>query len=126
MLGDYSTLAVAIGWVLTVLLGLLGLLILGLIARGKINLQKLISEPSGDASLSRFQYLIFTFVIAMSLFLITLSQTPPKFPDVPSGILVLLGISSGAYVASKGISSNRDVATKLAGADESATEEKQG
>lgn len=69
---------------------------------GRIDLSKLLSEPDGYASLSRFQFLIFTFVIAMSLCLIIVSNQPLKFPDVPGGILALLGISGGSYVVAKG------------------------
>jgi hypothetical protein len=93
----------AAGIVIVVFLGLLGLAIVVLIAKGKISLNKLVSESNGDASMSRFQFLIFTFVIALSLFLITVSPAQPKFPDVPPDILALLGISAGSYLVSKGI-----------------------
>jgi hypothetical protein len=72
--------------------------------RGRINLSKLISEPNGDASLSRLQFLIFTFVISLSLFLVIVGPNPPKLPsDIPSGIFVLLGISGSSYLVSKSI-----------------------
>ena len=68
------------------------------------DLSKLISEPNGDASMSRFQFLIFTFVIALSLFLVIVGQQPPKFPDtIPAAVLSLLGISGSSYLVSKGI-----------------------
>lgn len=106
----WTTLALVIGWMLTIFIGLLGAIILWLIVIGKINLSQLISEPSGQASLSRFQFLIFTFVIALSLFLIIVAKTPPDFPDpIPGGILALLGISGGSYVVSKGIQSTKEV-----------------
>ncbi len=35
----------------------------------------------GDASFSRFQFLIFTFIIGISLFIIIISGDTPKFPD---------------------------------------------
>ena len=72
-------------------------------ATGKINLEKLISEADGTASMSRFQLLVFTLVIAMSLFLVIVGKTPLAFPDIPPEILALLGISGGSYVISKGI-----------------------
>jgi hypothetical protein len=81
-----------------------------LIIIGRINLDKLISEPNGDASLSRFQFLIFTFVIAVGLLLIIV-QTQ-DFPPVPGQILALLGISGGSYVISKGIQTSRDLGLK--------------
>jgi hypothetical protein len=51
------------------------------------------------ASLSRFQFLIFTFVIA-GLYLL-LSIEAGTFVDIPGNVLLLLGISSGSYVVSK-------------------------
>lgn len=107
---QWTTLALVIGWMLAVFIGLLGLNILWLIVRGRIDLTNLISEPNGHASLSRFQFLIFTFVIALSLFLIIVAKTSPGFPDtIPGGILALLGISGGSYVVSKGIQSTKEV-----------------
>jgi hypothetical protein len=90
-------------WIVVVFIGLTSLLILWYMFTGKIDMAKLISEENGTASLSRFQFLVFTFVIALSLFLITIGQESPKFPDVAPGILALLGISGGSYVISKGI-----------------------
>lgn len=91
-------------WVALGFLGLVGVAILYYIFTGRINLSGLISEPTGDASMSRFQLLVFTFVIAASLFLIIASAAPPAFPkDIPNGILVLLGISSSSYLVSKAI-----------------------
>lgn len=91
-------------WVALGFLGLIGVAILYYVFTGRIDLGGLISEPSGEASMSRFQLLIFTFVIAACLFLIVASKGPPGFPeDIPQGILVLLGISSSSYLVSKGI-----------------------
>ena len=89
---------VAVGFV-----ALLGFAIISRIYTGRIDLTRLISEPTGDASMSRFQLLIFTFVIALSLFLIIASSSTPGFPDIPSGVLTLLGISASSYLVSKGI-----------------------
>ena len=89
-------------WVALGFLGLMGIAILYYVFAGKIDLGGLISEPSGEASMSRFQLLIFTFVIAASFFLIVVSKS--GFPDpIPQGVLVLLGISSSSYLVSKGI-----------------------
>lgn len=91
-------------WIIVIFIGLTSLLILWYMFTGKIDLAKLISEENGTASLSRFQFLVFTFVIAMSLFLIVVGSETPKFPDeIAPGILALLGISGGSYVISKGI-----------------------
>ena len=59
---QWTTLALVIGWILTIFIGLLAGWILFLIVTGKIDLSQLISEPTGQASLSRFQFLVFTFV----------------------------------------------------------------
>ena len=92
------------GWIALGFLAFLGVSILYLIFTGKIDLSRLISEPNGDASMSRFQLLIFTFVIAASLFLIIAAPSPPAFPkEIPNGILILLGISASSYLVSKGI-----------------------
>ena len=78
---------------------------------GRIDLRYLLSEPGGPdatgkashkASLSRFQFLIFTFVIA-GLYL-ALSFEKGALLDIPEHVLMLLGISSATYGASKGIS----------------------
>jgi uncharacterized BrkB/YihY/UPF0761 family membrane protein len=111
-----AQLGLVIGWILTVFLGLLGLVILWKIIDGTIDLRYLISDELGYASLSRFQFLVFTFVIAMSLFYVIASQTPtPKYPEIPNQILALLGISGGSFVLSKGIQNSRDVSLTEAG-----------
>lgn len=75
---------------------------LWLIAKGDINIRNVLEEPDSDkASLSRFQFLIFTFVVA-GLFLL-LSIESGTFVAVPNSVLMLLGISAGSYVVSKGI-----------------------
>ena len=101
------------GYIIAIFLGLLGLAILYLILIGKIDLSGLISEPTtpegkpGDASLSRFQFLIFTFVIAFSLLIVIAKKG--DFPStIPDAIWALLGISGGSYVVSKGVQTNRD------------------
>jgi hypothetical protein len=104
----------AASWVVLGFLALMALLVIYYIYTGKINLSRLISEPTGDASMSRFQLLIFTFVIAASLFLIVASGKPtPAFPSViPQGVLILLGISSSSYLVSKGIQFSTDEGVK--------------
>jgi len=108
-----TQLGLLIGWILTIFIGLLGAIILWKILIGNIDLSLLISDENGDASLSRFQFLVFTFVISMSLFFIIVNQAPPSYPkEIPNQILALLGISGGSYVLSKGIQSGRDVGMK--------------
>jgi hypothetical protein len=91
------------GCLLCFLVGAFGLLILWKIYVGDIDLSRLISEPTGDASISRFQLLVFTFVIAFSLFLVIVASNPPSLPVIPGTILTLLGISGSSYLVSKGI-----------------------
>jgi uncharacterized BrkB/YihY/UPF0761 family membrane protein len=101
---NFHILALVMGWIITVLIGAFAIVIIFKMIKGDINLQYLISGADGDASLSRFQFLIFTFVIAMGLFLIIVSANPPAFPKEISGtVLALLGISGGSYVTSKAV-----------------------
>lgn len=110
---SYS-LELVIGYLVCGVVGLFALVILWLIFKGEINLDLLISEKTGEASMSRFQLLIFTFVIGLSFFLIVVSnagvhtgaaQAASKggLPDVPGGVLALLGISASSYTVSKAI-----------------------
>lgn len=110
-----TILGLVIGWILTAFLAVLALMILLKIWKGDIDLNYLISDENGWASLSRFQFLVFTFVVAMSLFYLIVASTPPKYPVIPKEILALLGISGGSYVLSKGIQNSRDVAMTEAG-----------
>ena len=105
-----ETVSLVIAWLLAGFLAALMVIIVVLVLTGRIKLDKLISEANGDASLSRFQFLIFTFVIAASFFLIVVGVDPPRFSDrIPSEIFVLLGISAGTYAISKGIQSNYEI-----------------
>lgn len=104
-----EALTLAMGWIVALFVAIAGVIILFQMATGRINLQKLISEENGDASMSRFQLLIFTFVIAMSLFLVIVSNSPIAFPaKIPGEILALLGISGGSYLVAKGIQSSKE------------------
>jgi hypothetical protein len=86
---------------------LFGFMILAGIASGKIDISRILEEKASDgtysgASMSRFQLLIFTFVIAVSLFLIVVNTG--NFPrSIPPEVLALLGISATTYAVSKGI-----------------------
>lgn len=64
-----------------------------------IDLSKLVSEKDGDASMSRFQLLVFTFVIAMGMLVGVLNTG--QFPTMRGDVLGLLGISAGSYVGAK-------------------------
>lgn len=101
---EFHNLALFMGWTLAILIAVFALAIIYKMWKGHIDLSYLIAGDDGDASLSRFQFLIFTFVIALSLFLIIVNRPGgPGFPDIPNSILALLGISGGSYVASKGV-----------------------
>lgn len=101
---------VFIHWSLALFLLALEITILVLIWTRTIKLDMLISEKDGTASLSRFQFLIFTFAI-VSIFIIMAftgttvqgTGTTVQWPTVPAGVLGLMGISGGSYVVSKGI-----------------------
>ena len=81
------------------------LVVLYLMLMGRIDLKEVLTEPdSTKASLSRFQFLLFTFVIA-GLFLL-LSIESGTFVNIPDSVLGLLGISAGSYAVSKGITAN--------------------
>jgi hypothetical protein len=98
-------LTIVLGYVIVILVFFYGLMVLIAMATNKIDISGLLCEPNENkASMSRFQLLIFTFVIAFSLVMIIIANDPLKFPDVPSGVLLLLGISASTYTVGKGIS----------------------
>jgi hypothetical protein len=102
-------LMLACGYIVCGFLGLLAATILWMIWTKQIDLCKLLCEANGDASMSRLQLLIFTFVVAVSLFyLVEKGVNPAGFPDIPSGVLTILGISASTYAVSKGISFSRE------------------
>jgi hypothetical protein len=107
----FETLALAAGWTITVLVGLAGLVIIWKIITGAIDISSVLNEPGmPKASLSRLQFLIFTFVISLSLFVVTIgAQGQPTFPDIPPSVFALLGISAGTFVVSKGVEANKNV-----------------
>jgi hypothetical protein len=73
--------------------------------RRGINLEKLISEHDGSASFSRFQFLIFTFVVASAYVIYAFESvaTSHGLPGIDTSVLGLIGISGGSYIVSKGI-----------------------
>jgi uncharacterized BrkB/YihY/UPF0761 family membrane protein len=110
MNGYITVLTITVGWMIAIFVGLLGLLVLWRIFRGDIELNSLLEEESSHkASMARFQFLIFTFVIAMSLFLVILGEGKPAFPkEIPAEVFALLGISGGSFLISKGVQANKD------------------
>jgi hypothetical protein len=84
-------------------------LVLWKIYKEPLALNGLLSEPPGPngevkASLARFQFLIFTFVIA-GLYLLLCIEAG-TFIEIPGNVLALLGISGGTYIVSKTVSSS--------------------
>jgi len=88
----------------TVFLISLEALVLWKIAAGKLDLRLLIANDQGDASLSRLQLLIFTFVIAAGFLYLTAKAG--SFPTVNESVLVLLGISGTTYALGKALDRN--------------------
>ena len=70
---EFPSAGIICGYLICFLVGALGVAILYLIFDGTIDLSRLISEPNGDASMARFQFLVFTFIISLSLFLVIVS-----------------------------------------------------
>ena len=106
-------LALIAGYIIVFFVGLVALVVVWNIFIGRIDLRLLISEKDGPASMSRFQFLIFTFVVAMCLLVLTLESG--EFPKLDPNILGLMGISGGSYLVSKGIQKgmNEDVVAKV-------------
>jgi hypothetical protein len=98
------------------------------LASGKIDLRYLLSEPADPtatrpdgqppeepkASISRFQFLIFTFVIAGVYLVLCLESG--RFVDIPENVILLLGVSGTSYAASKGIKAAADTSRSNAAA----------
>ena len=119
------TLGQMTGWVLLLVLTAIAVTIIFYMWSGKIDLKYLISEQNGDASMSRFQLLVFTLLVAFGLFLVMVGGDTPKFPDsIPSSVLTLLGISASSYVVSKGIQLGSGVDSKPDESDAGADDDK--
>ena len=108
-----------LGYLLCAIVGLFGLLLVWKIATNQIDLSHLLSDDDGMASTSRFQLIVFIFVVALSFFLVVVSNVKIRqygagsgstegLPDVPGGVLALLGISASSYLVSRGISASQD------------------
>jgi hypothetical protein len=103
-----TAMQVICGYGVCLFMGLMCATLLWYMWTGKIDLSSLVAEANGDASMSRFQLLIFTLVVAISLFiLVERGGFANGFPDIPPGILTLLGISASTYAVGKGISYSR-------------------
>ena len=100
---DYLLVPIGIAFIL--LMGLLCVMLLIKMWKNEINLSSLLEEANGQASMCRFQLLIFTLVVAVGVFLSILHTM--RLPEIPNSVLVLLGISASTYAAGKGISFSR-------------------
>jgi hypothetical protein len=100
-----SSLLQWIGFGFLLIMGALCVMLLIKMWTNQINLSTLLDEANGDASMSRFQLLVFTLVVAVGIFLFVLKNL--TLPDIPQSILTLLGISASTYAAGKGISFSR-------------------
>lgn len=88
-------------WVMTAIFTVFAAIVLYRFSQ--MNLAALVCELDGQkASLSRFQFLLFTFVVAGTY--LTLCLKTGTFVEIPKGALALIGISGGSYLVSKGIS----------------------
>ena len=97
--------ATILGWVIAFTFAAFALVVLMKIYTNRIDLTYLLSEGnSHKASLSRFQMLLFTYVVA-GLYLVLCIESG-TLVEIPNGVLGLLGISAGSYVLSKGIGGN--------------------
>jgi hypothetical protein len=95
------------------------LLVLWKIVSGAISLNDLLSSATG-ASLSRFQFMIFTFVIASSYLMAMISKIMASsdlsnlsLPDATNSAW-LLGMSAAGYAAGKAIQASGDAAMEKA------------
>ena len=118
-----AAVAVAIALVIIVF----ALIVAWKLLRGDIDLTYLLAEPAGPippgtdpnepptepkASISRFQFLIFTFVIA-GIYLVLCLESG-RFVDIPANVILLLGVSGTSYAASKGIKAAADTSQRNA------------
>ena len=100
---DYLLVPIGIAFIL--LMGVLCVMLLIKMWKNEIDLSSLLEEANGQASISRFQLLIFSLVVAVGVFLSILHTM--RLPEIPNSVLILLGISASTYAAGKGISFSR-------------------
>jgi hypothetical protein len=108
---EMERLKVAAFYVAIVVVLLYALVVLVAIVTGEISLTNLLTESGGGASMSRFQLLIFTLIIAICLVLIVVSNG--DFPKIPPEVLELLGVSATTFAVSKGIQAGGDLKPKV-------------
>ena len=87
------------------IMGALCLMLLVKMWKNEINLSTLLEGENGNASIARFQLLVFSLVVAVGIFLYILEYK--NLPTIPDSVLTLLGISASTYAAGKGIQFSR-------------------
>jgi hypothetical protein len=98
-----EALRLVVSWVALTIVTLLGVAVLWGVYTGKIDLKLVIADKDGDASMGRFQLLIFTFVVALSFLYVIASPGTSTFPEVPASVLTLVGISGTSFLVSKSV-----------------------
>lgn len=85
-------------------IGALAVIVVIWMATNKIDLKYLIADEAGDASMTRFQLLLFTFIVAVGL--VKALAAKDGFPEIPNSILVLIGVSGSTYAVGKAVNSS--------------------
>jgi len=98
-------------YVVAAFLALLQAILILKMWRGEIDLKDLISDGDHQASLSRFQFLVFTFVIAIGILYLTVKGE--AFPELDQGVLILLGISGASYAIGKSLDNQAKEGTEV-------------
>jgi hypothetical protein len=112
--GIWTWISVAVAIAIALVIVTFALIVAWKLLRGQIDLTYLLAEPPTapvagiptpvgppKASISRFQFLIFTFVIAGVYLVLCLEAG--RFVEIPENVILLLGVSGTSYAASRGI-----------------------
>jgi len=125
--GIWTWISAAVAIAIALVIVTFALIVAWKLLRGQIDLTYLLAEPAAPpipgadpteppeipkASISRFQFLIFTFVIAGVYLVLCLEAG--RFVEIPQEVILLLGVSGTSYAASKGIKAAADVSTSNA------------
>lgn len=103
-------LTITIAYAAVMVILLMALMVIVEIATGTIDISQVLAESGGGASMSRFQLLIFTLVVALCFVLLVVYNK--KFPAIPTEVLELLGVSATTYAVSKGIQASGGLSAK--------------
>jgi hypothetical protein len=121
----WTWVAAAVAVAVAIVIVTFALVVAWKLATNQIDLRWLLAEPAGPiqpgadpnepgtqpkASISRFQFLIFTFVIAGVYLVLCLESG--RFVEIPENVILLLGVSGTSYAASKGIKAAADTSQR--------------